>query len=105
MLPVSPSNRSRASRAVVLQLAGFLLCLSSASAEDRRIVVDPIQPPWADIVKVQTNIGSRCTGVLIAPATVLTAAHCLYNPRTRALLQPMSLHVLLGYQRGQSRPD
>ena len=39
-------------------------------------------------------------GALIAPSIVLTAAHCLYNPRTRALLQAVSLHVLFGYQRG-----
>src|SRR3954470_14113898 len=34
-----------------------------------------------------------------APSVVLTAAHCLYNPRTRALLQPVSLHVLFGFER------
>jgi protease YdgD len=33
----------------------------------------------------------------------LTAAHCLYNRRTRALLQAGSLHVLLGYNRGDYR--
>jgi protease YdgD len=52
---------------------------------------------------VQTNIGTHCTGVVIAPSTVLTAAHCLYNRRTRALLQAGSLHVLLGYNRGEYR--
>jgi protease YdgD len=41
--------------------------------------------------------------VLIAPSVVLTAAHCLYNPRTRTLLQPVSLHVLFGFQRDQYR--
>ena len=37
------------------------------------------------------------------PAIVLTAAHCLYNPRTRALLQPVSLHVLFGFERDSYR--
>jgi protease YdgD len=73
------------------------------SAGERRVPVDPNAPPWNAIVKVQTNIGSRCTGVLIAPTIVLTAAHCLYNPRTQALLQAVSLHVLLGYERGAYR--
>src|SRR3954470_20899065 len=38
-----------------------------------------------------------------APSVVLTAAHCLYNPRTRALLQPVSLHVLFGFERDSYR--
>ena len=70
---------------------------------DGRVIVDPLEPPWNAIAKIQTNIGSRCTGVLVAPATVLTAAHCLYNRLTRGLLQPVSLHVLVGYREGVFR--
>jgi protease YdgD len=74
-----------------------------AHAADRRAPVDPNQPPWNAVAKVQTNTGARCTGVLIAPAVVLTAAHCLYNRLTGALLQPVSLHVLFGYERAGYR--
>ena len=80
-----------------------MLAATSASAAERRVPVDPNEPPWNAVAKVQSNIGEHCTGVLIAPSVVLTAAHCLYNPRTRALLQPVSLHVLLGYQRSTYR--
>ena len=68
-----------------------------------RVPVDPNTPPWNAVTKDQTNFGTRCTGVLIAPSVVLTAAHCLYNPRTRALLQPVSLHVLFGFERDSYR--
>jgi len=34
---------------------------------------------------------------------VLTAAHCLYNHLTGRLLQPVSVHVLFGYQRAGYR--
>jgi protease YdgD len=77
--------------------------LPGIGAVDRRVVVDPRQPPWDAVAKVQSNIGTRCTGVLIVPRVVLTAAHCLYNHRTRALLQAGSLHVLIGYDRANYR--
>ncbi len=89
-------------RPLVAALA-LLLSIAAAQAADRRVPVDPNQPPWNAVAKVQTNIGTKCSGVLIAPAVVLTAAHCLYNSRTRAMLQPVSLHVLFGYQRGEYR--
>ena len=84
-------------------LALLLLAGAPADAADRRVTVDPNQPPWNAVAKVQTNIGTKCSGVLIGPAAVLTAAHCLFNRRTGAMLQPLSLHVLFGYQRGQYR--
>jgi protease YdgD len=87
--------------------AGLALLLAfpiaAVQAGDRRSPVDPNQPPWNAVAKVQTNTAARCTGVLIAPAAVLTAAHCLYNRRTGTLLQPVSLHVLLGYERAGYR--
>lgn len=89
-----------------MKAAGFgllLLCATAAQAADRRLVVDPDAAPWNAVAEIQTNIGTKCTGVLIAPAVVLTAAHCLFNPRTRALLQPVSLHVLFGFARDAYR--
>lgn len=74
--------------------------LPGIGADDPRAEVEMTQPPWNAIVKVQTNLANSCTGALVAADIVLTAAHCLYNPRTRRMLQGGSLHVLFGYQRG-----
>lgn len=84
-------------------LLATAIASAPANATDRRTPVDPDVPPWDAVAKVQSNVARRCSGVLIAPALVLTAAHCLYNPRTRAMLQPLSLHVLFGYRRGEYR--
>ena len=87
----------------LLAAALLVLLVPGSSGAGQRVTVDPDTSPWDAIAKVQTNTGTRCTGALIAPAVVLTAAHCLYNRPTRALLQPVSLHVLLGYQRSAYR--
>jgi protease YdgD len=72
-------------------------------AADPRHPVDPEEAPWRALGRVQLEVGGRCTGVLIGPRLVLTAAHCLVAPRSRALVQPGTIHVLLGYDRGTAR--
>lgn len=70
------------------------------SSFDDRLPVDLKAMPWRAIGKVQTNLGGACTGVLVGERHVLTAGHCLFNRRTQALLQAVSLHFLAGYERG-----
>lgn len=65
--------------------------------------VDMTTAPWQSLGRVQTELGQRCTGTLIAPDRVLTAAHCLTAPRRDQLVQPGSVHFLLGYNSGQFR--
>ncbi|HTI01173.1 MAG TPA: serine protease [Acidisoma sp.] len=57
--------------------------------------------PWRALGRVQTELGTRCTGFLIAPALVMTAAHCLYRPVTGHYVQPNSVHFLLRYDHGR----
>ena len=70
-------------------------------ANDPRQRVNQAEAPWRALGRVQTELGGRCTGVLVAPDRVLTAAHCLVAPRSGRFVQPGSVHFLLGYDRGE----
>jgi len=67
---------------------------------DPRWPVDLTVPPWRAVGRVQTELGGRCTGALVGPRTVLTAAHCLVAARTGMFVRPDSVHFLLAYDRG-----
>lgn len=70
---------------------------------DHRQLVNPLENPWRVLGRVQTELGSRCTGFLIHPRLVVTAAHCLWIKKTNHFIDPQSVHFLLGYQRQHYR--
>ena len=68
-----------------------------------RDIVDAEGWPWRAIGRVNfAGIRTRqhCTGTLVAPRVVLTAAHCLYSYPRRMWIQPHSITFVAGYQRG-----
>jgi protease YdgD len=75
--------------------------LPGIGAADPRRPVDGTTVPWRGLGRVQLEIGGRCTGTLVAPRLVLTAAHCVVSSRTQQLVQPGTVHFLLGYQQGE----
>jgi protease YdgD len=76
------------------------VALPGIGTNDPRQPVDTRQAPWRSLGRVQTELGTRCTGVLVGLTRVLTAAHCLVSPVSRQFVQPSSVHFLLGYERG-----
>jgi protease YdgD len=74
--------------------------LPGVGPQDHRVIVDPNQPPWRAVGRVQTELGGRCTGVLIGPRTVVTAAHCLFLRRPMHYIHPSSVHFVTSYAFG-----
>jgi len=72
----------------------------TAAAGSPRVAVDMGVPPWTALGRVQTELGTRCTGFLVAPRTVMTAAHCLFRGVTGRYVQPGSVHFLWRYDEG-----
>ena len=81
--------------------ARSLPLVPGVGAVDRRVPVDMSRPPWSALVRVQTELGERCTGFVVAPQVVVTAAHCLFLPRVGGFIRPRSVHVLLAYDAGR----
>lgn len=63
--------------------------------------VDVSRYPWSAVGKLYNETGASCSGVLISRDEIVTAAHCLYNYRTRRFIRASSLHFLVGYRTGR----
>lgn len=73
------------------------------AGKDNRTPIETDGWPWSALGRINREIGGHCTGALIAPNLVLTAAHCLYNFNDRRWTIPMEVHFVAGYHRGDYR--
>jgi protease YdgD len=81
-------------------LTAIILMPGAADAGSARLPVGNAAAPWTALGRVQTELGTRCTGFLIAPRVVMTAAHCLFRRVTGHYVQPSSVHFLWRYEDG-----
>lgn len=76
----------------------------ASAAEPQLEVIDSTDFPWHSIGRVNFagyRTTSTCTGTLVAPKIVLTAAHCLYNAKTKKHLPADELLFIAGVRRDE----
>ncbi len=66
-----------------------------------REIVDASTPPWRGVGRVNHALATHrmhCSGTLVGPQIVLTAAHCLYDTRLERWVNPGDVTFVAGYQ-------
>ena len=84
-------------------LVETIIPAAAADNINHRARVDIGVYPWSSVGKIYNSSGAGCTGSLVGPGKVLTAAHCIFNARTRHFIRPELIHFLLGYEGGRYR--
>lgn len=89
-----------------LMIAALALALATvATAQDlplRKLETGDQARGWDAVGRLDLGDTGFCTATLIAPSIVLTAAHCLYDKATGALVDPKTMEFRAGWRNGRA---
>jgi V8-like Glu-specific endopeptidase len=86
-------------------LAVVLTLARAASAEDTAMIkleTADDSRGWDAVGKLVMSDRGFCTGALIGPQLVLTAAHCLYDKTTGVQIRPEDIEFQAGFRNGRA---
>ncbi|MEP0961444.1 MAG: trypsin-like serine protease [Roseobacter sp.] len=88
---------------VIAVLLGVLPQLVNAQANGLRSLQTGVQADaWDGVGRLNIDGKGFCTGALVAPDLVLTAAHCLYDKPTGSRIDPARIEFLAGWRNGRA---
>ena len=77
-------------------IAAAMLLAAPVEASDRRYTTDDEAKTWRAVGLVDWRGKGRCTGALIRPDVVLTAAHCVADAASRTVADPSEIRFIAG---------
>lgn len=91
-------------RFVLGVIASLTLCFSAMAEQVplRKLLTADEAKAWQAVGRINMTGAGFCTGALIAPNLVLTAAHCVYHPKTGIMLKPTDIEFLAGWRSGRA---
>lgn len=95
-------------RLAILALLGLCLIGVSGSAQAQATALKRLETGddsrgWEAVGRLDLDGRGFCTGALIAPDLVLTAAHCLYDKESGARIDPARIEFLAGWRNGRAQ--
>lgn len=87
-----------------LLIAALLALALPAQAQEglRRLDTGSASKGWEAVGRLNLDGKGFCTGALIAPNLVLTAAHCLWDKKSGQRLEPGRVQFLAGWRNGRA---